>query len=50
MVVQFAGTRRIACNWALARRKSYYDEHGKTIAAAQLSRDLTALKSIPDHE
>ncbi len=43
-----AGARRFVWNWALARRKSYYAEHGTTIPAAQLSKELTALKDLPD--
>jgi putative transposase len=43
-----AGARRWVWNWALARRKTYYAEHGKGIPAAQLSAELTALKGMPD--
>jgi putative transposase len=40
-----AGARRFVWNWALARRKAYFAEHGQTIPAALLSKELTALKS-----
>jgi putative transposase len=43
-----AGARRWAWNWALARRRAYFAEHGKTIPAAQLSAELTALKGRPE--
>jgi len=46
-LMRLAGARRFVWNWALARRKAYYAEHGKTIPAAQLSAELTALKSQP---
>lgn len=42
---QFAGCARFVYNWALARRSSFYKEHGKTIPAKQLSGELTQLKS-----
>lgn len=45
---RFAGACRWVWNWALARRKAYYAEHGKTIPAAQLSAELTALKNQPE--
>src|SRR6185437_4385988 len=41
------GARRFVWNWALARRKAYYAEHGVSIPAAQLSKELTALKEQP---
>ena len=41
---RMAGARRFVYNWSLARRKSYYAEHGKGISAKQLSSELTALK------
>ena len=39
-----AGARRYVWNWALARRKAYYGEHGTGIPAKLLSSELTALK------
>jgi putative transposase len=47
-LMRLAGARRFVWNWALDRRKAYYAEHGKTIPAAQLSAELTALKREPD--
>jgi putative transposase len=43
-----AGARRFIYTWSLDRRKSYYAEHGRSISAKQLSKELTALKSKPD--
>ncbi len=43
-----AGARRFIWNWALARRKVYYKEHGRSIPVSQLSAELTALKKQPD--
>lgn len=43
-----SGARRFVWNWALARRKAYYAEHGTSIHAAQLSAELTALKRHPE--
>jgi putative transposase len=43
-----AGARRWVWNWALARRKEYYAEHGRGIPPSQLSGELTALKKQPD--
>jgi putative transposase len=47
-LMRLAGARRFAWNWALARRKAYHEEHGKTIPAALLSAELTALKALPE--
>jgi len=43
-----AGACRFVWNWALARRKAYYAEHGKGISKGELSKELTALKSKPE--
>ncbi len=48
LLARLAGTRRFIWNWALHRRKNYYAEHGKDIPAEHLSKELTALKSLPD--
>lgn len=47
-LARFAGTRRWVWNWALARKRAYYAEHGKSISFAQLCTDLTALKNQPE--
>src|SRR4051794_35972845 len=47
-LMRLAGARRFLWNWALERRKAYHAEHGKTIPAAQLSPQLTALKNQPE--
>ncbi|MEO6808618.1 MAG: transposase [Isosphaeraceae bacterium] len=47
-LMRLAGARRYVWNWALARRREYYAEHGKTITAAVLSAELTALKQQPE--
>jgi putative transposase len=44
VMLRIAGARRFVWNWALARRKAYYAEHGKTISIGQLSMELTALR------
>jgi putative transposase len=47
-MLRIAGARRFVWNWALARRKAYYTEHGKTIPTAQLSKELTVLRRTPE--
>ncbi len=42
------GARRFVYNWALERRGTYYEEHGRGISRKQLSGELTALKNQPD--
>jgi putative transposase len=42
-----SGARRFVWNWALARRKAYFAENGKSIPAGQLSKELTAMKELP---
>ena len=48
VLYRMAGARRFIYNWALARRKGYYAEHGRGICAKQLSKELTTLKSEAD--
>jgi putative transposase len=48
VLLRQTGARRFIWNWALARRKACYKEHGKGIPASQLSRELTALKEQPE--
>lgn len=43
-----AGARRWVWNWGLARRQAYFAEHSKSIPAAQLSVELTALKTCSE--
>jgi len=43
-----AGACRFIWNWALARRKAYYAEHGKGISKGELSKELTVLKDQTD--
>jgi hypothetical protein len=38
-----ANACRWVWNWALSRRKEYYEEHGKTITVNQLCAELTAI-------
>jgi putative transposase len=47
-LMRLAGARRFVWNWALDRRKIYYSEYAKTIPAALLSTELTALKNQPE--
>jgi putative transposase len=46
-LLRMAGARRFLYNWALERRRTYYQETGKTIPAKTLSLELTALKQKP---
>ena len=45
---RMAGARRFVWNWALAQRKAYYLETGKSLPASELSIRLTALKRQPE--
>jgi putative transposase len=47
---QMAGAKRFVFNWALARRKDHYAEHGEGLSAKVLGAELTALKKQPDTE
>ncbi|HMA37780.1 MAG TPA: transposase [Chloroflexia bacterium] len=47
-LARFAGTRRWIWNWALARKRAYYAEHGTGISFVQLCAELTALKDQPE--
>jgi putative transposase len=47
-MARFAGARRFIWNWALARKREYYQEHGKGLPEKVLSVELTALKSKPE--
>ncbi len=47
-LMQLAGARRFVWNWALSKRKTHFETHGQGISAAELSRQLTALKSGPE--
>jgi putative transposase len=43
-----AGARRYVWNWALAQSQAHYAVTGKSLAAAELSTRLTALKQQPE--
>lgn len=45
---RMAGARRFVWNWALARWKETYAATGKSISLAQLSAELTELKTKPE--
>jgi len=47
---RYAGARRFIFNWALARRKESYQPTGKAISWADLSLELTGLKTQPGTE
>ncbi len=47
-MIRLAGARRFVYNWALERRKTTYAETGETLAAKQLSLELTVLKQQPE--
>jgi len=49
-LMRMASDRRFVWNWALARRKAYYAETGKSMPAALLSAELTELKHKPGME
>src|SRR5262245_45820851 len=42
---RYAGARRFAFNWALARRKETYEQTGKSISWSELSAELTESKN-----
>jgi putative transposase len=46
--LRWAGARRWVYNWALARRQVHYRKMGKSLTAAQLCAELTALKLQPE--
>jgi putative transposase len=43
-----AGARRWIWNWALARKRQYYEEHGKGIPTSVLKRELPKLKAAAE--
>lgn len=43
-----AGARRRVWNWALARRKQFFQQTGKSLRVAALCAELTLLKQQPD--
>ena len=45
---QLAGARRFAWNWGLATRKAHFETHGQGMSAGELSKQLTALKLLPE--
>ncbi|MBX6316720.1 MAG: helix-turn-helix domain-containing protein [Isosphaeraceae bacterium] len=45
---RMAGARRWVWNWALARKREYYQATGKTLTFRALGLELTALKSRPE--
>jgi len=47
-LAQAAGSRRFVYNWALNSWQQHYAEHKKTVSLKDLSRELTALKYLPD--
>lgn len=46
-LLQFAGARRFIWNWALHRKRTYYQEHGHGLPFTALCAELTALKDQP---
>jgi putative transposase len=44
---QFAGASRFAYNYALARKKSLYQETGKSITAGEIQKEITRMKQTP---
>jgi putative transposase len=43
-----AGARRFVWNWALARKRDYYKEHGKGVPTNVLKAELPKLKAEPE--
>lgn len=50
LLYQMAGAKRFVFNWALTRRRDYYEANKEGISAKQLSTELTALKKQPETE
>lgn len=44
---QFAGARRFVWNWALNRKRTHFQQTGKTLSFAALCSELTRLKQQP---
>ena len=47
-LARMAGARRFVWNWALEQRIAHYRDTGNGLSAAELSRQLTALKAQPE--
>ena len=45
---RFAGARRFVWNWALGRKRDYFQQTGKTLWYNDLAAELTRLKQEPD--
>lgn len=43
-LMQMAGAKRFVFNWALAKRRDYYEANQKSLSSKELSNALTALK------
>ncbi|ADI13685.1 RNA-guided endonuclease TnpB family protein [Truepera radiovictrix] len=48
LLCQMAGAKRFVFNWALARRRDFYEANKEGISAKQLSSELTDLKKQPE--
>ncbi len=47
-LLQFAGARRYVWNWALDRKRTYYQAHGHGLRYTALAAELTVLKQQPE--
>lgn len=47
---QSAGTHRWAYNYALSRRKEYYEETGKTLKEGEIRKEITQLKKQEEYK
>jgi putative transposase len=47
---QFAGASRFAYNYALAQKKSLYQETGKSITSGEIQKEITRMKQTPAYE
>jgi putative transposase len=47
---QSAGASRFAYNYALARKKTLYQETGKSITSGEIQKEITRMKQTPAYE
>lgn len=45
---QYAGAKRFAYNWALAKQQENYKNGGKFISDNEFGKEFTKLKEIPE--
>src|SRR5262245_80076 len=47
---QFAGTSRFAYNYALDRKKTTYQQTGKSITSGEIQKEITRMKKTPEYQ